>query len=71
MRGANTKIPQEAMRGVVSQGTELVGGNLEDVDADIQSEPIHLHIMPKPSGVALSGTPISVTSGEGPSVPMT
>ncbi len=46
------------------QGTELVGGNLEDVDADIQSEPI-------PSGVALSGTPISMANGEGPSVPMT
>ncbi len=27
---------REAVRGEVGQGTELVGGNLEDVDADIQ-----------------------------------
>ncbi len=47
MRGAVLEgNAQEAVLGALSQGTELVGGNLEDVDADIQSEPIHLHIMP-------------------------
>ncbi len=54
------------------QETEQDGANLEDVDPDEQSE--RQRFMPymlKPSVVALSGTPIPVTSEEGPSAPVT
>ncbi len=58
------------MRGKVIQETDLLGDNAEDVDADLQREPICL--THKPSTVfALSGTSVSVTNGEGLSVPMT
>ncbi len=47
--------------------TEQIGDNTEDVSADIRRE----YNMSNPSVVALSGTPISVTSGEGLSVQRT
>ncbi len=63
---------QETVHGAVIQETELVGDNAQGVDADIQCEPIRLmHNMPNPSVTALSGTPILMSNGEDPSVPMT
>ncbi len=53
------------------QETEQDGDNPDDVDPDEQSE--RQRFMPcmlKPSGVALSGTPILVMSEEGPSASM-
>ncbi len=54
------------------QETEQEGDNPEDVDPDEQSErQLFMPYMLKPSVVSLSGTPIPVTSEEGPSAPMT
>ncbi len=57
---------------IKAQGTEQDGANLEDVDPDDQSElQRFMPYMLKPSVVELSGTPIPVTSEEGPSATMT
>ncbi len=54
------------------QETKQIGDKTEVVDTDIRREALRLiHNIPNPSDAALSGTPISVTSGEGPSVPKT
>ncbi len=59
---------QTTVCGVEMQETDQFSGNAEDEDADKQREPLLLmHNMSNPSVVALSGTPISVTGGEGPS----
>ncbi len=63
---------QETVRGEVIQKIDLVGDYTEDVDTDLLRESMCLmHNMANHSVVALSGTPISMTSGEGPSMPMT
>ncbi len=60
---------QTTVCGVEKQEAGQVSGNAGDEDADKQREPLLLmHNMSNPPVVALSGTPISVTSGEGPSV---
>ncbi len=56
----------------VVQETKLVGDNAEDVHTYIQREPLRLmHKMSNPYLIALLRTPVSVPSGEGPSVPIT
>ncbi len=69
LRETNT---QKTVRGEVIQEAHLVGNKAEGVGADHQRGLIRLmHNIPNPSVVALSGTPISMTSGECPSVAMT
>ncbi len=54
---------QETARGEAIQATDLLGDNAEDVDADLQREPLRL--MHKPNHVfALSGTSVSAANGE-------
>ncbi len=49
---------QKPACGAVVQETKLDGDNAEDVDEDLQREPIRLmHNMPKPSAFAFSGRP--------------
>ncbi len=60
----------ETARGEAIQETYLLGDNAEDVDADLQREPICFMHIPNPV-FALSGTSVSVENGEGPSVPKT
>ncbi len=61
---------QETARGEAIQEADLLGDNAEEVDADLQREPICLTHKPNPI-FALSGTSVSVANGEDPSVPMT
>ncbi len=61
---------QETARGKAIQETDLLGDNAEDVDADLQREPICLMHISNPIFV-LSGTSVSVENGEGPSMPKT
>ncbi len=58
------------MRGEAIQEIDLLADNAEDVDADLQREPLCLKHKLNPV-FALSGTSVSVANGEGPSVPMT
>ncbi len=54
---------ERALRGAVIQGTELVGANAEDVEADIKCQPTRLNLnTPNSPVIALSGTPISHNS---------
>ncbi len=63
---------QKTVRGEVIQEAHLVGSKAGGLGADKQRGPIRLmHNIPNPSVVALWGTPISMTSGECPSVAMT
>ncbi len=59
---------QVTVGGEAIQETDLLGDNAEDVDADLQHEPICLMHIPN-RVFALSRTSVSVGNGEGPSVP--
>ncbi len=61
---------QEKARGEAIQETDLLGDNPENVDADLQREPIRLKHK-RNTVFELSGTSVSVANEEGPSVPMT
>ncbi len=70
MYGGKATAPGRKRSGEAIQEACLLGDNAEDVDADLQREPLCL--VHKPNRIfALSGTSVSAANGEGPSVPMT